>query len=171
MYPKSGSFIIATDLLNDGLFNQKIVFLVEVNAQGAYGFIVNQTMTAPLYELFNGVNRSDHRRAAVHIGGPVQEDQLQVLQVAPKVEGAYEVLPGLYLGGAWESPAEFLEYFILHPDMHVFLGYSGWGPGQLEKECDDGFWNVAEFLPNEVFMCKPNDLNRIPNDFAQRFGI
>jgi putative transcriptional regulator len=171
LYPKSGSFIIASELLDDGLFNQKVVFLVEVHAQGAYGFIVNQTMTAPLYEVFNGIGREDNRKAVIHVGGPVQEDQLQVLQAAPQIEGAYEVMPGLYLGGAWQSSTEFLEYFIENPDMHVFLGYSGWGPRQLEKEWDDGYWQSINALPGEVFMSKPMELNLLPHEFIDRFGL
>jgi putative transcriptional regulator len=35
--------------------------------------------------------------------------------------------------------------------MRMFLGYAGWGPGQLERELAQGAWLVAPVSPHLVF--------------------
>jgi len=50
------------------------------------------------------------------------------------------VAPGVYLGGKWENPFHMIESDPA--STLLFLGYSGWGPGQLEEEVDVGAWDV-----------------------------
>ena len=34
--------------------------------------------------------------------------------------------------------------------MRVFVGYTGWSPGQLQGELDRGDWYVAPSLPSDL---------------------
>jgi putative transcriptional regulator len=40
----------------------------------------------------------------------------------------------------------------------VFVGYSGWGSGQLEGELDEGAWLLADAVPDDVFTSDPDHL-------------
>ena len=40
----------------------------------------------------------------------------------------------------------------------MYSGYSGWGPGQLEAELEEGAWIVEQALPDDVFADDPDHL-------------
>jgi putative transcriptional regulator len=42
--------------------------------------------------------------------------------------------------------------------LRVFVGYSGWAPGQLEDELAKGAWFVVEALPSDPFASDPSAL-------------
>jgi putative transcriptional regulator len=43
-------------------------------------------------------------------------------------------------------------------DLRVYLGYCGWGPGQLENETSHGFWHIFPSDADLVFDSKPETL-------------
>jgi putative transcriptional regulator len=49
----------------------------------------------------------------------------------------------------------------------VFAGYSGWGPGQLERELDESSWIVEPARADDVFTTEPHALWRT---VLQRMG-
>ena len=42
--------------------------------------------------------------------------------------------------------------------MRIFLGYAGWGPGQLDNELAVGAWFTIEPRPDDVFTTHPETL-------------
>ena len=57
--------------------------------------------------------------------------------------------PGLSFAGS----LHVLETIASSPpeDLHLFLGYAGWGPGQLQEELAQGAWLVAPADAPTVF--------------------
>jgi putative AlgH/UPF0301 family transcriptional regulator len=42
--------------------------------------------------------------------------------------------------------------------FHVFVGYAGWGPGQLDSELARGDWHVGDAEADAIFDDAPADL-------------
>lgn len=137
---KSGVVLAARDVLQDPNFDATIVLVCNYSELGAYGLVLNRLSHMPLSEIFDGLNKLNMRRE-VYIGGPVQQYDLQIIQLTETpVDEALMIVPGVYLGGKWEGPFHMIES---DPEFtRLFLGYSGWGPGQLESEIEVGAWDV-----------------------------
>lgn len=139
---KDGCVLLSNENLLDPNFQLTVVLICVYNNEGAFGLVCNRPSHMPLSEVFSSTESfilSQKRK--IYIGGPVQQESLHILQIADNAaENAYKIYPRVYLGGEWES----LEA-ILHEDpatTRLFLGYSGWGEGQLEAEVAEGAWDV-----------------------------
>lgn len=138
-----GAVLVSRDL-EDPNFEKTAVLLCQYGEDGAYGLVLNRPSHMPLREVFDfegevPVDRSRIRK--LYVGGPVQNEVMQILQVGGEpAPGSVEVSEGITLGGYWEDPER-----ILHEDdktLRIFLGYSGWATGQLEQEIGAGAWEV-----------------------------
>ncbi|MGL1901274.1 MAG: YqgE/AlgH family protein [Fibrobacterales bacterium] len=142
-----GNFLLATKLLDNSYFEDSIVFLVEHSESGTYGLTINKVCPMPLNEVFT--NTPSHERGLhhFHIGGPVDENLIQIVHTDPSlIEHAKEVQPHIYIGNSFVREESRL------PDTNptnekVFLGYSGWSPGQLDEEVSQGCWAISTIDP------------------------
>jgi putative transcriptional regulator len=167
--PGPGTLLAANEILEDPNFRNAIVLLCRHDADGAYGLVLNRPAHMPLREVFENPPKgpegtSGSRR--VYIGGPVQPEELQVLDLAEDpVAESVAVAPGVHVGGRWDS----LESILSRPasSLRLFLGYAGWGPGQLEDEIAEGAWEVRSAdlrllleTPDETWAADPEALRR-----------
>lgn len=135
--------LAARDVLEDPHFRDTIVLLCQHGAEGAYGLVLNRPSHMPLREIFEHPPEDGAGTRRVYIGGPVQPTELQILQLGQAaVTDTVEIAPGVHMGGQWESLEEILE--PKPEDLRLFLGYAGWGEGQLESEIGEGAWEVVE---------------------------
>ena len=149
---KSGTILVAREALTDLNFNNTIVLLCQYGNMGAYGLVLNRTAHMPLHEIFEhppelpdlpNLPKGANLKRRVYIGGPVQSTELQILQIGSEpVEESLQVAPDIFLGGAWEQVEDFLSRDP--KTLRMFLGYAGWGEGQLEEEIEAGAWEVWE---------------------------
>lgn len=140
---KSGCLLLARQL-DDPSFSHAIVLLCQHGNEGSYGLILNRPARMPLSEIFDLSELPEkkvHSMHKVYIGGPVQPEEIQVLQVADEeVSGAVSIAPEVHVGGQFQELSDIL---LADPQrLRLFLGYSGWGAGQLAKEVDWGAWEV-----------------------------
>ncbi len=139
-----GAILVARDALTDPNFKGTLVLICHYDEEGAYGLVLNRASRMPLREVFEGlpdtVSPNDASRP-IHLGGPVQASELQILQIGPDpAPQSMEIVPEVYLGGTWTEIEEFLSRDPR--SLRLFLGYSGWGKGQLEAEVESGAWEV-----------------------------
>ena len=136
----SGSVLLAREVLHDPNFEATVVLICVHSPEGSYGLVLNRLAHMPLSEIFDGINGMN-RSCEVLIGGPVQQGELQILQITGSpAEGAYQITPEIYMGGRWDDITAMITLDSLN--TRLFLGYSGWGPGQLESEIQLGAWDV-----------------------------
>jgi putative transcriptional regulator len=143
----TGQFLVATDELRDPRFIRTVVYMVQHDAGGAIGLIVNRLIgEASLSILLDrlgmegkGVN-GDIR---VHYGGPVEPARGFILHTTDyATEGTHVVKDGI----AITVQPEILQAIGAGtgPRRSLFaLGYAGWAPGQLEAEIKAGAWEIV----------------------------
>jgi putative transcriptional regulator len=136
----NGSVLLAREVLHDPNFEATVVLVCIHSPDGSYGLVLNRVSHMPLSEIFDGIGHQN-RSLEVLIGGPVQQSELQVVQITSSpADGAYQISPGIFLGGKWNDINRMTDSPTAN--TRLFLGYSGWGAGQLESEIRLGAWDV-----------------------------
>ncbi len=158
----------------DPFFHKSVVLLVQHDEEeGSFGFIVNRPTGIRVTEILKGmeVGWSGRDDALAYFGGPVQPQTGTVLfQPEPAVEAdggddaeaadesespesASEVVPGLSITQHVGDLAQLAE---TPPDrFRLFLGYAGWGAGQLVEEILRNDWLTAPVSSDLVFSAEP----------------
>lgn len=150
MIPGPGILLIADPFLKDPNFKRTVVFLCEHQEQGTFGFVLNRHYEYTLNEL---VNTADDLKLPVYYGGPVQMDTIHFLHQYPgEIPGGTEVLKGIYWGGDFEAAIDLIRSGEADINkIRFYIGYSGWGEGQLDDELKEKSWLLAEATRKIVF--------------------
>ena len=130
----------APDML-DPNFMHTVVLMCQHSPEGAFGLVVNRKSDYVAESLLPDESTLKGMNLPVYEGGPVGLDSLQFLHRLPsEAPDGIEVFPGLFLGGKLDELVTVSRARPLHEDFRLFLGYSGWGAGQLEDELAGGSW-------------------------------
>jgi putative transcriptional regulator len=164
-----GKFLIATNQMVDHRFKETVILICSHDDQGALGLV----LTSPYPEIgFTDIFRSlnlnyaDLSYPELYCGGPVAMEAFFVL-LSMDIYGSTPVMDSVFLG----NDMQFLTYLAKgndQTDMRFFLGYSGWGPGQLEDELGFDGWLVLPASSEDVFSTPPQELWRM---VTGKYGI
>ncbi|WMJ74404.1 YqgE/AlgH family protein [Cytophagaceae bacterium ABcell3] len=154
-----GHILLSEPYLGDNSFERSVILLCENNEQGAFGFILNKPTILTLEAVLAGVDDFDEM---LYMGGPVGQDSLHfIYRNNFPLEGSVEVMDNLYWGGDYEQLKYLINTKQLNTaDIRFFLGYSGWGEGQLDEELEENAWIVAEANSGDIFDTTPGDMWR-----------
>lgn len=155
--PKKGRVLISEPFLDDDFFKRSVVLLCEHNEEGTFGFVLNNYMDIPLTEIMDNFPAF---KTKISVGGPVNNDNLYYLHtLGDKIPGSLEVMDGIFMGGNFDSMKTCLELNqIKENEIRFFIGYSGWGFGQLEQELKDSAWIVSIAEPSVIMDTHINNL-------------
>ena len=152
--PSKGSVLLSEPFLQDPHFERSVVLMCEHSDAESFGFVLNHQSKVQLKDLMAIAPDS----IPIYFGGPVANNSLFYLHMIPGIDSSEEILPGLFYGG---DLAELLEIIEIDPRILVkirfFLGYSGWGKGQLAKEIKERSWISTTNLSLESLFFTPND--------------
>ncbi|THH41446.1 YqgE/AlgH family protein [Neolewinella litorea] len=160
---KNGTILLAEPFMLDQNFKRTTVLLVEHNAEGSMGFIINRPVSrkrsSPM-RIDELVKDFPEFNAPVYFGGPVGTDTVHYLhRKGDLLEGSEEVIKGIYWGGNFEQLKVLIDQGVITPrDIRFFVGYSGWSDQQLQEEIDGGSWVTAKMYPNYLFKSEPDEL-------------
>jgi len=152
----AGKLLIAMPNLADPNFWQSVVLLgVHSDTDGAFGLIVNRPLDIDLHDILNELGQEpvDHDLPEVLAGGPVQPSQGFVLFQRGAIQPADDDIPvtdSIAVSGDTETLAR-LSLDETQKRYCLLLGYSGWFPGQLEREIEENSWVVAPLDSNILF--------------------
>ncbi len=150
-------FLIATPQLDDG-FKQALVLLLEHSSDGALGLVVNKPGRLTLGEVATSQNMPlipSQKQSPVFVGGPVQPERGFVIHTREDLPESVQLLPGLWVSSSLESLKLLLSENA--GGWRLCLGYAGWGPGQLEKELQEGSWLSTPATQSDVLGLAPAD--------------
>jgi putative transcriptional regulator len=154
--------LIATPALRDPNFVHTVVLIGHHDAQGALGWVINRLHDSLARDILTPEHRERvHAETPLHVGGPVPTDALLALfhGVVNGAESA-EIAPGLSVSRS----ADILPLLFSKapgPGLvrgRLVFGYAGWGPGQLEREMQEGAWLALPSEEDLAFSPRVDDL-------------
>lgn len=143
-----GHLLIAMPTLVDPNFWRSVVLLgVHSREEGAFGLVVNRPLNVELGEILQELGEAPPRRALPQVlgGGPVEPTHGFVMFErgdAEPEEGALRIDERVVVSGSTEVLTDLVRGRIAGR-YYLLLGYSGWAPGQLEREIEENSWLVA----------------------------
>ncbi len=152
-------FLIAVPQMQDPNFKQSVVFLLECNEEGALGVVINRESPMLLADLCNDhqIAYSGERDKRVRSGGPVQPEQGIVVYGDEHIDPeGREVCEGLHVSASRGTLGRLCD--LPHGRFHCYSGYTGWGPGQLEHEIEEGSWVYAPADAGSVLDIDPESM-------------
>lgn len=145
---QKGRILVASPFLDDPYFSQSVILLTEHSHEGSVGFIINKKLEITLQEAVGGFWFFD---TSIYYGGPVEKDALFYIHTYPQIKGALEIMPNLYWGGDFEEIKTFINTNLPETSsIRFFVGYSGWGAGQLQNEMKSNTWLLQTISAKDV---------------------
>lgn len=150
-----GQLLVAGPGLIDPNFWRTVVLVGEHSDEGALGVVLNRPSETTVDEAVPELRVLAAGMGLVHVGGPVQPSAIVVLADFVEPDDAYSfVLDHIGFLAAEVDPDALGEL----RRARVYAGYTGWGPGQLDGELEDGSWIVEPARSGDVFTSEPEGL-------------
>lgn len=147
--PEKGRVLISEPFLGDPFFKRAVVLLCENNEQGSFGLILNKPISIKPHDIIQDFPFFDQ---SLFNGGPVDTKNLFFIH---SLEGFKDSIPlgnELYLGGDFDELKRLiLNGTLTSSNLRLFVGYSGWGEGQLAGELEENAWMVGETDSSLIF--------------------
>ena len=162
-----GSLILADPSLRDPNFARTVLLLTDHERdQGAHGYVLNRPMGKRVGELLTDPVFQPLAEVPIFHGGPVSPERLTFASLS------------------WDGVAGRLD-FTTHlsvddarlfrqggGEVRAFIGYSGWGEGQLENELKQRAWITRKPAPEVVAMSSPATLwEELLRSMGPHFGL
>src|SRR5436853_7410777 len=133
------TFLLSMPQMTDPNFSRTVVLLCKHQHDGAFGLVVNRPlMTSGRVTVNLDPPASTDRELQVWVGGPVEPQRSWVLvghEAGEDEEIGMRIADNLYLSTSPDLLRQMLDPSP-PPLARLIVGYSGWGPGQLELELE-----------------------------------
>ena len=146
---KKGSILIATRDMKDPHFAETVILMMGYGHRGAVGLIINRPHEVDgakaLPEVKGGPN-------ILYYGGPVEMNRLWILiRADTPPPGTRHVFADIYETSNVDLLQRLIDDKKPGQTFHVYTGYSGWAPMQLDTELKSGGWRVLDADAEAVF--------------------
>lgn len=146
----NGALLVAKPDLLDPNFRQTVVLVTQRPDGSTVGVILNRPTQLELAPLVPGLPAANYKDA-LYFGGPVMRRSVVALfeSASAPASSAFHVLRGIYLSMHASNVARLLESGAAR--YRLYVGFSGWAPGQLESEFVREGWYALPADPGVVF--------------------
>src|SRR5437773_12302930 len=148
----AGSLLVAHPNMLDPNFRRTVLFISEHELiKGALGVILNHPLDRQVYELVSEIPPAGLAEVPVFLGDPVGKKQLMFAAFEWQKGEGLKLNHHVALEQASDAAGEKLVTIC------AFVGYAGWGAGQLESELKQKAWLLQKANPSLL------KLDRLPN--------
>jgi len=146
----NGALLVARPGMVDPNFRQTVVLVTQRPDGSTVGVILNRPTELELAALVPGLPSANYKDA-LYFGGPVLRRSVVALfeSARPPESSAFHVLRETYLSMDEANIVRLLESGAAR--YRLYVGFAGWGPGQLESELDREGWYVVAADPQVLF--------------------
>jgi putative transcriptional regulator len=149
----AGSLLVAHPNMLDPNFRRTVLFISEHDPnEGALGVIINRPLDRQVTDLVTDTPPGDLAQVPVLLGGPVGKNQLMFAAFEWQKGEELKLNHNVALQQASDASVEKNLVTIC-----AFVGYAGWGAGQLESEVKQKAWLLQKANPSMLM------LDRLPN--------
>ena len=153
--PLTAILLIARSELPDPNFGGAVVLVMNNVGAGPVGVIINRPTQVSVARLFPDLENLAQLHDKVYFGGPVEFGSVWFLfRAAKPPEHAIQACDGVYFSANRELLMQLLHRDKPMDGLRIFIGYSGWGPGQLEAEIAHGDWSMEHAAADAIFKRK-----------------
>jgi len=168
-----GKIIITPRDAPDPHFSNSVIVLARYGPTGALGLMLHYKSDLTIQKALTGIKGAEKRTDTVYVGGPVDLSVvLALLRSKSTPEDGGRVTGNLYLMAGRPGLEAALTEGRPESDLRVFIGYSGWGPGQLEREVRRSGWIIFNYDDDSIFDPHPDTLwNRLIQKSERRLAF
>jgi putative transcriptional regulator len=148
----TGSLLVAHPNMLDPNFRRTVLFISEHDPnEGALGVIINRPLDRQVADLVTEAPPANLAEVPVFLGGPVGKNQLMFAAFEWQKGEGLKLNHNVGLEETKDAAGQKKPVTIC-----AFVGYAGWGAGQLENEMQQKAWLVQEADPSVL------KLDRLP---------
>ncbi|MEO9326225.1 YqgE/AlgH family protein [Nocardioides sp. C4-1] len=168
---RPGSLLLATPSLVDPHFADTVVLVLDVDAGGSLGVVLNRPTDLPVAEVLEQWSGLVAEPEVLFEGGPVEANGALALVLRRSTDHEPDDVLGLrdldvpddtlFQGLALldlDTPVELVAAEVA--GLRIFAGYAGWGAGQLDREIEEGSWYVVPGAAPDAFRADTSTLWR-----------
>jgi putative transcriptional regulator len=149
----AGSLLVAHPNMLDPNFRRTVLFISEHDLnEGALGVIINRPLDRQVADLVTDTPPAELAEVPVFLGGPVGKNQLMFAAFEWKKGDGVKLSHNIALEKVSAAPGG--KNLVT---LCAFVGYAGWGAGQLESEVKQKAWLLQKANPSLL------KLDRLPN--------
>ena len=116
------------------------------------GLILNRPSAMQIADLLPALGKKTAPDDALYVGGPVDPSQMIfLLRRENPPAGALPILSDVYATSDASVLQEFVKGRLSKTHFHAYVGYAGWGPGQLDAEIARGDWLIGPAEAKTIF--------------------
>ena len=165
-----GRLLVATPLLQEPTFARTVVLICAHDEEGALGLVLNRPLGEPVALHLPEWSARAAEPSVFFAGGPVQPNVVMLLgrdrasRGAPTDAAAIDaawwtrVTPEAGLIDLRQVPGDPADALGGIESARLFVGYAGWGGGQLEAEIAEEAWFVLHSRAGDAFTAQPATL-------------
>ena len=144
--------LLAMPSLQDPNFHRTVILMLQHDDDGALGLILNRPTRHACGDVARSLDidwKLDENRF-ISVGGPVEPQSLWMLHSNGWMfDETIQVGASLAVSRSERALRQMCQ--AGEEKIKMFVGYAGWGPGQLEQEIREGSWLTTELSHELVF--------------------
>lgn len=157
--PMTAILLVARADVSDPDFGESVVLVMNNLGDAPAGLIINKPTRLEVSQLFPGIKALAQLHDKVYFGGPVELETVWFLfRATTAPEHAIQACDGVYVSADRDLLMKLLGRAHPMEGLRIFLGHSGWSPGQLQGEIGRGDWRLERANPTAIFGGEPEHL-------------